>query len=169
MNTKALAIASILATSLATAAHAQTMTVVGSVAGSGTSFTYTYTVTPSIDINQLLFNFSDTNFTSETSGGPLTLQTGNSAPVGGVFSFGNATTPLRAGTSEMFTFVSPDGPGGSLGTVGISFAGSGVVAVNGTMPAPAAAPEPSGMVALAVMFGCLAVGVAAKRRTASAL
>jgi len=166
MNTKSLAIASILAASLATAAHAQTLTVVGSEAPTGSSFTYSYVVTPTFNVNQLIFNFSDTNFTSETSNGPLTFQAGPSIPTAGEFFFGNGT--LAANTSETFTFVSPDAPGGTLGTVGISFAGSSVASVNGTMPAPAAAPEPGGMVALAVMFGCLAVGVAAKRRNAAA-
>lgn len=160
MNTKTLAIASILAASLATAANAQTMTVTGTSSLTGTTYTYTYGVTPSFNANQLIFNFSDANVSFGSASGPLTLT--NTVPTGGVFSFDNGT--LAMGTSETFTFTSPDAPGGTLGTVGISYAGSGVAAVNGTMPAPAAAPEPGGMVALSVLFGSLGLAVAAKRR-----
>lgn len=166
MNTKALAIASVLAASLATAAHAQTMSVVGSVSGSQNAFTYSYQVTPSININQLIFNFSDPNVTFASSNGPLTLQPNSTVPNAGVFSFDSGQ--LNANTAETFSFFSPDAPGGTLGTAGISYAGSGVASVNGTAPAPAAAPEPGGMVALSVLFGCLAMGVVAKRRKATA-
>lgn len=169
MNTKSLAIASVLAASLATAAHAQTLTVTGSVSGSPSAFAYSYLVTPTspnFNINQLIFNFSDSNITFASSSGPLTMTSAGTVPTAGVFSFSGGQ--LNANSSETFTFFSPDAPGGTLGTVGISYAGSGVASLNGTMPAPAAAPEPGGMVALSVLFGCLAVGVAAKRRRATA-
>ncbi len=166
MNTKTLAIASVLAASLATTAHAQTLTVTGSQTGSPSAFTYTYMVTPSFDANQLIFNFSDSNITFASSSGPLTMTSAGTVPNAGLFTFTGGT--LTAGSKETFNFFSPDGSGGTLGTVGIQYASSTVVAVNGTMPAPAAAPEPGGMVALSVLFGCLAVGVAAKRRQATA-
>jgi len=169
MNTKSLAIATVLAASLATAAHAQTLTVTGSVSGNSSAFTYTYMVTPTspnFNVNQLIFNFSDSNITFASSTGPLSMQSAGTVPNAGVFSFNNGQ--LNSGSTETVNFFSPDAPGGTLGTVGISYAGSGVASVNGTMPAPAAAPEPGGMVALSVLFGCLAVGVAAKRRRATA-
>lgn len=164
MNTKTLAIASVLAASLATAAHAQSLTVTGSETGSAQSFTYTYSVTPSFNVNQLIFNFSDPNVTFASDSGPLSLTSSGTVPSAGLFSFDSGT--LAANSSETFSFFSPDAPGGTLGTVGISYTGSGVASVNGTMPAPAAAPEPGGIVALSVLFGCLALGVAAKRRNA---
>ncbi len=167
MNTKSLAIASVLAASLATAAHAQTLTVTGSVTGSKNAFTYTYAVTPNFNVNQLFFNFADPNVTFSSDSGPLSLTSSSTVPSAGVFSFDSGQ--LNAGSTETFSFLSPDAPGGSVGEVGISYSGSGVAALNGTMPAPAAAPEPSGMVALTVLFGCLTFGVAAKRRKATAV
>ncbi len=166
MNTKSLAIASALMAFLGTAAHAQSLTVTGSESGSPQAFTYTYAVTPTFNVNQLIFNFSDPNITFASSSGPLSMTSAGTVPNAGLFSFSNGT--LAANSPETFSFFSPDAPGGTLGTVGISYSGSGVASLNGTMPAPAAAPEPGGMVALSVLFGCLAVGVAAKRRRATA-
>lgn len=165
MNTKTLALASVLAAGLASAAHAQTLTVTGSVVGAAPSYTYTYMVTPSFSTNQLIFNFSDANITFSSATGPLTLQSAGTVPTAGVFNFDSGQ--LAANNTETFTFFSPDAPGGRLGTVGIQYATATVASLNNITPAPAAAPEPGGMTALVVLFGCLGVGIAAKRRSAA--
>ncbi len=164
---KHLAAAAMAATLVAgglTAASAQTLTVTSSsVTGAAPTFTYTYTLSSSIPLNQLTFNFSDPDpFTGITTTGPLALTSMNAAA--GLYNFSNPTTALAANTGDTFTFTSPDAPGGTLGAVGISYAGSGVDSVNGMTPAPAAAPEPGSLVSMAVLSTCLGLGIVARRR-----
>ncbi len=74
MNTKFIAIAAVLrGIPRQAAAQAQTLTVTEASRATSPSFTYTYMVPRRSTMNQLICNFSDTDFTSVSSSGPLTL------------------------------------------------------------------------------------------------
>ncbi len=136
-------------------------------------YTYTYSVTPSgmsstgagpFDVNLLLFNFSDTNETFLEAGGTTSLGLTQQLPGTGVFTFDSGT--LVSGTTETFSFISPDAPGSTVGAVGVAFNGSGVASVNGVSPAPA--PEPGTLASMALLSTCLGLGIVARKRKALA-
>ncbi len=151
MNTKFLAIATVLAASLATAAHADSSTfvVTGPTTTSGITY-YTYTVSDPKPIASLTFTFTGApapvSYYQQFSSSGLAPTVSFANPGFSIFVFSNNGTPLPSG--QNYAFSSP------IGSVGATEL--------------AAAPEPNGVVALSVLFGCLAVGVAAKRRRAAA-
>lgn len=152
------------------AAQAQTLSVtLQPVTKTGGLYNYAYTVTPStspsFSPNELIFNFSDptVQFVSTTpAAGDLTYSSGASNAALGLFVFDTGTLP--AGTSEAFSFTSPDAQGSNaLGTVAIQFLGASVAA-NQNLAGPVPAPEPGSLVSMAVLGACLGLGIVARRR-----
>jgi len=165
MKLTAFAIASALTVLASGVVHAQTLSVTASESPITGGFNYRFNITstPSTTpINTLTFTFNDNAaFTSSTgtgfTGAP---QVTSSAATNSTAIFYSFPTPVNQG-NETFNFMSPT----ANVVYGIAANGPGVAqAFNGTLPG---APEPGALTSLAVLGGCLALCVAARRKAAA--
>lgn len=165
MNTKSLAIASVLAASLATAAHAQTLNVTRTTTGG--NYVFNVSVSPAAATNQITFDFNGgVNYISD-SGSPFgDPQVQSTASTDSFFLLFGASGPVTFG-SETFTFRPTAGSTATTYNVVASGPNYAQTAFGTLNPAP----EPGSPAALLIGtggLGCLALSVAAKRRRATA-
>jgi len=164
MNTKTFAIASVLAASLATAAHAQTLTVTKT--NTGGDFVFNVSVSPSAPTNQITFDFNGGVSYVSDSGSPFgDPQVQSTTTNDSYFLLFGGSGPVTFG-SETFTFR----PTANSTATTYNVVASGPNYAQTAFGTLSAAPEPGSLpvllLGIAGLAG-LALSGAAKRRRAT--
>jgi hypothetical protein len=141
------------------AAHAQTVTVTKTNVGG--NYQFLVNVAPTSTVNTIVFDFDGNVSYLSNSGTPFT--TPYLSTTGSNDSFTMFVGP-QTFSNETFTFAPAIGSTAntySYAVAGIYASNAFAAAGKGTL---AAAPEPSEMVSLSILAGCLVLGIAARRR-----